>query len=660
MSVAYGQWNTERILSNGQNALYFEDYALAIQYFNQVIKIKPYLPEPYLKRAIAKVQLEDYQGADIDCTEAIKLNPFLPNAYYVRAFARRKLNFLSDAVADLTKSLEFSPNNFSLLINRMDARAENKDYEGAMNDLDLCLKQNPTKNGLHYEKGRLQLALKDTIGATLSFDQFLKMDSASSNGWSARAYLKMQKNDSEGAMKDYDQAIKRKSTYVGDYINRGILNVQKKNFKQALLDYNTAIKLDSKNSLVYFNRGLLRNSLGDYNNAISDFTRVLELDSANNDALLQKAFLESKLGNYRKSISDFNRIIQNYPYFIPAFIGAAEAYDAMGNKKSAFVLRQKAQAIEANKGHLKQMDKLITTTKSSQINSKISYSNKSKLFDRNTAQNVDEVESDTKYESANRGAIQNRYSDVINEVNFVLAYYTKQDEAKRTNLYYSLIDQYNKKPVPYAKVKLTNKELALTDEMIKGHFENINKVSVKIGEEVKNADLYFLRAMEFSTILDFNSAIDDLNKVISLNPNFMMAYFCRANLRYKLQEISKTKGNDSKSVLQKPLSAETLKQNKQFDLEYIISDYDKTALLCPDFSFSYYNKANLLCTQKEFKNAISNYTKSIEIDNEFAEAYFNRGLTYLFIGEQSKGLSDLSKAGELGIYSAYNLIQRFK
>jgi len=35
-------------------------------------------------------------------------------------------------------------------------------------------------------------------------------------------------------------------------------------------------------------------------------------------------------------------------------------------------------------------------------------------------------------------------------------------------------------------------------------------------------------------------------------------------------------------------------------------------------------------------------------------------LTYLFLGEENKGLSDLSKAGELGIYSAYNLIQRFK
>ena len=44
---SFGQLNTDRILTIGRNALYFEDYVLSIQYFNQVIKIKPYLAEPY-------------------------------------------------------------------------------------------------------------------------------------------------------------------------------------------------------------------------------------------------------------------------------------------------------------------------------------------------------------------------------------------------------------------------------------------------------------------------------------------------------------------------------------------------------------------------------------------------------------------------------------
>ena len=79
----------------GKNALQFEDYVLSIQYFNQVIKIKPYLAEPYIYRGIAKISLGDYTGAEQDCTEAIERNPFVPQAYYARGFARKNINKFS-------------------------------------------------------------------------------------------------------------------------------------------------------------------------------------------------------------------------------------------------------------------------------------------------------------------------------------------------------------------------------------------------------------------------------------------------------------------------------------------------------------------------------------------------------------------------------------
>ena len=44
-TTATAQVNTERVMLIGRNALYFEDYVLAIQYFNQVIGAKPYLAD---------------------------------------------------------------------------------------------------------------------------------------------------------------------------------------------------------------------------------------------------------------------------------------------------------------------------------------------------------------------------------------------------------------------------------------------------------------------------------------------------------------------------------------------------------------------------------------------------------------------------------------
>ena len=40
--VVFPQVNTNRVMIIGKNAIYFEDYVVAIQYFNQVISAKPY------------------------------------------------------------------------------------------------------------------------------------------------------------------------------------------------------------------------------------------------------------------------------------------------------------------------------------------------------------------------------------------------------------------------------------------------------------------------------------------------------------------------------------------------------------------------------------------------------------------------------------------
>lgn len=655
--AAHAQWNTDRIMDIGKNAFYFEDYVLSIQYFNQVIKIKPYLSEPYIYRAMAKIQLGDYQGADEDCTQAIEKNPFVPQAYYARGFARLKMNFCNEAIDDFSKALEFSPGNIYLLGYRLMARDQCSDYAGALNDVNEYLKLSPKSTELYYEKGRILLALKDTVEAEQCFDKYIQLNENSSLGWSARALLKMQKKDKKGALKDYDEAIKRNSTYSGDYINRGVLNTENKNFRQALEDYDKAISLDKNNELAYFNRGLLRASLGDKNNALADFTKVLELNPSNTDALWQKATVENALGNYSQSIKDFSKIIEQYPYFIPAYSGIAEAYQKLGDEKNAFRYRQMAYNIEQNKNNIRKEELAAGNKIAKETQKNVSEKNLD-FFNRFAVQDKNDTAGESKYNNNIRGAVQNRYADVVNEKNFVLTYYSKADEIRRTNLFHLSIERYNsqkKLPLP---LKITNNELPLTAEMISQHFDAINNISAQLEQNSSDADIYFARAIEFALVQDFKSAIDDLNKAISLKPDFMPAYFTRANIRYKMIETN-SNGNLSGSA-NKPVNDIGSNNQLKFDMELILRDYDKVIELVPDFTFAYYNKANVLTAIRDFRSAVSYYSKAIDIDPDFAEAYFNRGLTYLFIGDDKNGLSDLSKAGELGIYKSYNLIQRFK
>ena len=55
--------------------------------------------------------------------------------------------------------------------------------------------------------------------------------------------------------------------------------------------------------------------------------------------------------------------------------------------------------------------------------------------------------------------------------------------------------------------------------------------------------------------------------------------------------------------------------------------------------------------------AADDYTKAIELNPSFAEAYYNRGLLQIYMKDTRKGCLDISKAGELGIKEAYKVLK---
>ena len=62
--------------------------------------------------------------------------------------------------------------------------------------------------------------------------------------------------------------------------------------------------------------------------------------------------------------------------------------------------------------------------------------------------------------------------------------------------------------------------------------------------------------------------------------------------------------------------------------------------------------------QTDYTSAISSYSTAIQLKPDFAEAYYNRGLLYLRLGNKNLGVADLSKAGELGMLPSYNILKR--
>jgi tetratricopeptide (TPR) repeat protein len=62
---------------------------------------------------------------------------------------------------------------------------------------------------------------------------------------------------------------------------------------------------------------------------------------------------------------------------------------------------------------------------------------------------------------------------------------------------------------------------------------------------------------------------------------------------------------------------------------------------------------------KKYEEAIAEYSKAIEINNNFSAAYYNRGLVEVVLGQKESGCLNLKKAEELGEKSASIMIQKY-
>ena len=677
---ALTQINTDRVLMIGRNALYFEDYVLSIQYFNMVIRSKPWMAEPYYFRGVAKFYLEDYKGCEEDGSLCLERNPYYVQAYFLRGMARHNQGKFDDAISDYKKGFEFRKGDQQMMMNMIIAHIQKKDYDEAEHLFDELIKDHPRYAMTYMMRGAMYIEMGDTTQAMNDYNQSITMDPYYPPAYGNRAILKYEEGDYDAALADLNEAIRLDPTESGYYINRGLVRYQLKNLRGAMADYDQVVHMDGNNRVARFNRGLLRYQVGDYNHAIEDFDVVIEQEPDNYMAYYNRALLHSEIGSYRDAIADLNAVLNEYPTFLPAYYLRAEAKRKMNDTRGAERDLWVAYDIETKgntsvhlqgQGGSKPAEPATGEDATREESDKnINKFNRLVVYDK-------EEEQKNKYKSDIRGRVQDRSVHIDLEPQYVLTYYEKGDPLDRgVGPFNKLIDDYNTKRVLSRKLIITNKEVALNESQVGSHFESISELSAKIEHKQDNADTYFARAIDFMLVSDFSEAIENYTEAIDKDPDFTMAYFNRAAVRYKqlvydesqssyaeefhgmTLDLGKLQSQPSITPKLDDPVATSRETRRAAEYDLITRDYDKVISLNPDFLYAYFNRGNIRCSRGDYRGAIQDYDETILRDSEFAEAYFNRGLARLSLGDLNRGIEDLSKAGELGIVNAYSIIKR--
>lgn len=498
LSKASAQLNTNSLMIVARNSLYYEEYVMSIQYLNMIISAKPYLYEPWLYRGMAKFYLDDFSGCESDCSQAISRNPYAATPHELRGLARINQKNYKEAAEDYETAVNLEPQNKSLWHNLVYCEIENDKLAKADSLCDKMIKKWSRFADGYCLKANIMMQQGDTLGAETFIDKALDVDKYNINAITIKGGILMFKQNYPDAEKMYDEALRLDPKNTGSLINRALCKYHEDNYRGAMKDYDMALEIEPHNFIGHYNRGLLLANVGEDNKAIEDFNFIINIDPEDMMAVFNRGELYMNTGEYQEAIKDYTTVINEYPNFLYGYQRRAEAKRKTGDKRGAD--KDDEYVFKESMAHKYGYAKKKTRTKNSTRKK-----SERKIDDYDKL--LEDDNNETQYDNTYKGKIQNR-----------------NVEAKLIKTIPEQTRKYN--------------DLISTD---------INEIFEQAYDKAQNGNI--------------KDAIDDLNKIISLN-------------------------------------------------------------------------------------------------DSFGEAYYNRGLLKLFSNDVTEAITDLSKSGELGIYSAYNIIKK--
>jgi tetratricopeptide (TPR) repeat protein len=198
-----------------------------------------------------------------------------------------------------------------------------------------------------------------------------------------------------------------------------------------------------------------------------------------------------------------------------------------------------------------------------------------------------------------------------------------------------------------------NKWVEPGNNVVAGKQQAIQEFTKAIRLNPKYQFAYFMRAIAYEQVQEFQQSLADYNQTILINPKYFEAYNNRANLKYtRVNDTQGALADYSQAILVNPkystayFNRATLKADKLGDIQGALVDYNQAILINPKFSAAYNNRANLKTDNlNDAQGALADYNQAILINSKYSDAYYNRAnLKYVKLNDIQGALADYNQA----------------
>lgn len=590
-------------------------------------------------RGIAKFSLSDFSGSLADFSETIRLHPLYARAYHYRGIVNDRLANYYDARADFRKAIGIDPYNADLFVAAGATDMHLGHYQEAVQNYDLALLINPKFSSAWVNRGIANILLGDTLRAMTDFDLAVRYDHFDPEGWAKRGMLRAETGDSRGALNDLNEAIRIDSQNPALFFQRARVRLIAGDTLAALNDFEEVNVRDTRNALTYFNRALLHSQLHQYYEAKVLYEEVIRVNPANIYSHFNLGLVNYELKNYRQSEENFSRCIELFPAFVGAYINRSLVRKAQNHKSEAEADYQAAMVI---------IQKLNQTGEEAE-----------KLFSRyaDSAYFDHVMALEAEFVRGDAASLQPQFKNIeIAPFGLFIIGLQPSDERRLNGNSHSdiLLEQLNHNIPKEIRMVYQIVGASQPDEQ-KNLWQKPDNLPPSIAALL--AGIQEQNRMNHSRSLDFYQRISDTNELSVLaRINESAALFQREIAQsLEQQHIRNITIQQGNNAITQSAKNEAIRPNLGEALQRIVSarkHSPQNAIIC-------YNQAYLLLQQGDFQKAIDAFSDAIRLDPNFGEAYYNRALTLLFVGENKLACTDLGKAGEQGIEEAYVVIRKF-
>ena len=637
---AGAQVNKQYFVWVGRDMVMDSRYREAIETLNILLRADPDAYEGYFWRGIAKYHLDDLLGAERDFTLTLAKNPVYTNAYQFRALTRSRLGNYDDAMKDFDEAIELRPDYPAPYYSRGVTNILTGRYREAVDDFNMYMRFNQRDADAYANRGTAYLHLQDTVAAYEDFGRAIRTNREYPRGYLERGSLYMEQGRYDEALADFGTAVRCDTSYIPAYFSRAMVYYRKHNLQAALADFDRVLELDPTSSVTYFNRALVRTETGDYNRALEDYDQVAAYSPGNVIVYYNRAGLRFRLGELQGALEDYDRAIELYPDFANAYLGRASVKyllrDSEGAERDRSVAERKIAEYRARL----------------EGESEVSFADTSRQFDKL-------LSFDTQLSD---GPVRNTATGTKERITLRPSYgFTLRSDAEPGR---GLILHPGEAEAEEFIASLGDASVVFgcegSDMAAAALVRKDEAVSADIAANGSRWQAYFMRGMTQALLKQYTNAVGALSTAITLSPRNPFLYIARSAVQAEMTDfISSMDNGYSRISPESDRSARMRDAARTYDYDEAISDLNKAAKLNPNLPCIYYNRGNLFALSGRFPEAFEEYSHAIALDPGLAEAYFNRGLVQIYMKDTRKGLLDISKAGELGIGEAYDLLRLY-